>query len=102
MPARPSSAALSDAFSMRNASGLLSSILRHHLVDQPHLEGFLGVVLVAQEPDLARLLLADHARQQPRPVAAVEGPDLGARLAEPGVVGSHREVTDDVEDVAAA
>src|SRR5205807_6320572 len=72
------------------------------LVHETHVEGFLRVVLVAQEPDLARLLLPDAAGEESRPVAAVERADLRARLPEPGVVGGDGEVAHDVQDVPAA
>ena len=61
-----------------------------------------GVVLAAQEPDLARLLLADDARQVAGAVAAVEAADLRPGLPEARVVGGDREVADDVQHVAAA
>src|SRR5436309_2413125 len=69
----------------------------HNLVHESHLECLLRVVLVAQEPDLARLLLPDAAGEEARAVAAVEGPDLWARLPEAGVVGGDGEVAHDVQ-----
>src|SRR5207247_3539247 len=45
---------------------------RDDLVDEAHVEGLPRVVLVAEKPDLARLLLADDARQEAGSVAAVE------------------------------
>ena len=71
-------------------------------VDEAHGERLLGVVLAAQEPDLAGLLLADDAGEVGRAEAAVERADLRSGLAEAGVVGGDRQVADDVEDVAAA
>src|SRR4029077_15564592 len=65
-------------------------------------ERLLRVVLLAEEPDLARLLLADDAGQQAGAVPAVEAPDARPGLSELCVVGRDREVADDVEDVAAA
>src|SRR4029077_8121355 len=59
------------------------------------------VVLVAQEPDLAGLLLADDASKEAGAVAPVERPDLRPGLTEPRVVGGDREVTHDVEHVTA-
>ena len=65
------------AFSMRRASGDISSISRHHAtvsasrsaerhdrVDEAHLECFGRVVLAAEEPDLLRLLLPDLLSEQ--------------------------------------
>src|SRR5207248_11168762 len=71
-------------------------------VTEPHRQGLPGVVLLAEEPDLARLLLADHPGQEARAVAAVEAADARAGLAEAGVVRGHGQVADDVEHVAAA
>jgi hypothetical protein len=67
---------------------------RHDGVDEAHVEGLLGVVLAAEEPDLAGLLLADDAGHVAGAVAAVEAADLGAGLAEAGVVGGDRDVAD--------
>ena len=115
MPARPSSAALNDAFSIRSASGESASISRHHCdrlllealerhdrVDEAHVERLLRVVLPAEEPDLLGALLADLAGEQARAEAAVERADLRAGLAEARVVGRDRQVAHDVQHVAAA
>src|SRR5690348_668311 len=59
---------------------------RHDLVDEAHSERLLGVVLLAQEPDLARLLLAHDSRQQPGTIASVEAAHLRSGLAEARVV----------------
>src|SRR5262245_42348478 len=75
---------------------------RHDGVDQAHLQRLLGSVEAAEEPDLLRLLHPDVAGQQAGAEAAVEGPDAGAGLAEAGIVGGDRQVTDEVQDVAAA
>jgi hypothetical protein len=56
----------------------------------------------AEEPDLAGLLLADRAREQPTAVAAVERADPRSCLTEDRVVGRDREVAHDVEHVATA
>src|SRR5579864_546336 len=83
--------------------GLLLEVgQRHDLVDQAHVKRLLRVVLLAEKPDLARLLLSDDAGQEPRAVAAVEAADPRTGLAEPGVVGGDREVAHDVQHVAAA
>ncbi len=68
----------------------------------PHDECCLGVVLAAQEPDLAGSLLADLPGKQAGAVAAVERADPRPCLAEAGVVGGDRQVAADVEDVATA
>src|SRR5690242_18296426 len=80
----------------------LELLERDDLVHEAHVERLVGAVLVAQEPDLARLLLPDAAGEKARAVAAVEGPDLRARLPEAGVVGGDGEVAHDVQDVPAA
>src|SRR3954447_25579287 len=54
---------------------LLELLERHDGVDQPHVERLLRVVLTAEEPDLARLLLPDRPRQQAGAVPAVERAD---------------------------
>lgn len=71
-------------------------------IDEAHVEGFLSVVLAAEEPDFACFLLADDAGEVAGAETAVEGSDFGAGLAKAGVVGGDGEVADDVEDVAAA
>src|ERR1700730_2800049 len=81
---------------------LLQPFQRHHLVDQAHLQRLLSVVLIAEEPDLASLLLPHDAGQQPGPVDAVEDAHSRPRLPEARVVGGYGQVADDVEDVAAA
>src|SRR4051812_14059344 len=80
---------------------LLQPLERHDGVDQAHVEGLLRVVLAAQEPDLARLLLPARGRQAPRPVPAVERPDARTGLPEAGVVGGDGEVAHHVEHVPA-
>src|SRR5579864_6376193 len=74
---------------------------RDDLVDQAHRERLLRVVLLAQEPDLARLLLTNDPRQQTRAIAAVEAADTRAGLSEPRVVGGNGQVADNVQDMAA-
>src|SRR5581483_2402944 len=53
---------------------VLEPLERHHLVDEAHRERRLRVVLLAEVPDLARLLVADDARQVRGAEAAVEAP----------------------------
>src|SRR5689334_15342108 len=65
---------------------------RHDRVHEPHVERLLRVVLPAQEPDLLRLLGADEPGEDARSVAAVEGADARAGLAEARVVGRDREI----------
>src|SRR4030095_11339219 len=70
------------------ADGLgLELLVRDDPVHEAHLEGLLGVVLPAQKPDLAGLLLPDDARHVRGAVAAVEAADLGPGLPEARVVG---------------
>src|SRR5512143_119783 len=77
-------------------------LVGYDAVDEPHLECLRGVVLAAQEPDLARLLLPDDARHVRRTEAAVEAADFRPRLAEARVVGGDGEFADHVQHVAAA
>src|SRR5690606_24506069 len=80
----------------------LQPVERDDGVDEAHVARLLGGVGAAEEPDLARLLLADDAGEVARAVARVEGADLRAGLHEAGVLAGDGEVADDVEDVAAA
>ena len=75
---------------------------RHHGIDQSHVQRFPRVVLPAQVPDFPSLFLAHDARQVGGAETAVKGADLGARLAEFGVVRGDGEVADDMEDVPTA
>src|SRR5688500_11467647 len=59
---------------------------RHHGVDEPHLQRLGCVVLATEIPDLARLLVADAAREVAGAVAGVEAADDRAGLAEARVV----------------
>src|SRR4030095_14387722 len=59
-------------------------------------------VLAAQVPDLARLLLADDAREVRRAEPAVEAADARAGLAEARVLGRDREIAHHVEHAPAA
>jgi hypothetical protein len=72
------------------------------LVHQAPRLGLLWAVLAAEEPDLARPLLAYGAGHEAGAEACVEGPDAGAVLAEDRGVGGDREVAEQVKDVAAA
>src|SRR3954468_2376225 len=81
---------------------LLELVERHDGVDQAHVECLLSVVLAAEEPDLLRLLRADEAGEDARAVAAVEGADARAGLAEARVVGRDREVADEMQHMPAA
>src|SRR3712207_6978086 len=68
----------------------------------PILRG-LGGVLVAEEEDLAGVLLAHLAGEVRRAETAVEAADVGVGLLEPRVLGAgQREVRDDVQAVPAA
>ena len=115
MPAWPSQSALKAALRQRIARGLWRRISRaqatprllelvdgHHLVHEPHVEGLLRVVLPAQVPDLARLLLAHDARHVGGAEARVEAAHPRPGLPEARVVGRDREVAHQVQHVAAA
>src|SRR5207249_6665703 len=75
---------------------------RHDLVDEAHREGVLSRVLPAEIPDLARLLLADDAREEAGAVPRVDAADARPRLAEDRAVGGDREIAEHVQHVAAA
>jgi hypothetical protein len=60
------------------------------------------VVLAAEEPDLTGALLADHAGEQAGPEARVEGADARPVLTEARVLGGDGQVTEHVQDMAAA
>ena len=75
---------------------------RHHLVDKPHLEGFLCVVLPTEEPNLAGLLLADDARQIARAEACIERAYLWTGLSENGVLAGNAQVADNMQHVSSA
>ena len=62
----------------------------------------LRIVLAAEEPDLSRLLLADHARQVRAAEAGIEAADHRAHLAEHRAFLRDGEVAHDLQDVAAA
>ena len=61
-----------------------------------------GVILAAEIPQLARLFLADDAREVARAEAAVKTADLGAGLAENRVVRGNRQVANHLQHMAAA
>src|SRR5256886_11335955 len=75
---------------------------RNDLVHESHVERLLRVVLLAEEPDLARFLLPHDARKKPRPVAAVEASDARPGLAETRIVGRDGEVAAHMQAGAAA
>src|SRR6185437_10471189 len=81
---------------------LLEPLERHDRVDHAHLARLLGRVLAAEKPDLLGLLRADQVREQPSAEAAVEGPHLGADLAEARVLGRDRQIADQVQHVSTA
>ena len=74
----------------------------NHGVDQAHFERLVGVILAAEEPDLAGFLLADHAGEVAGTEAAIETAHLGPDLAEDCVIGREAEVADHVQHVTAA
>src|SRR5690606_28476170 len=74
----------------------------HDGVDEAHFQRLLRVVLAAQIPDLARLLLADDARQITGTKAAVEAAHFGPNLAEDSVVRRDGEIAHKMKHVATA
>jgi len=68
--------------------------VRHHRVDQAHREGFGCRVAPAHIPDLARLLLADDARQIGGAEAGIDRADLRPHLAQLRLVRRDAEVAD--------
>ena len=114
-PAWCSVSALKDCLRNRSAVGLFaaisaatalasssSSVGRDDLVDQAPALGGRGVVLAAQEPDLAGALLADDAGEVAGAEAGVEGADARAGLAELRGVRGDGQVAQHVQHVAAA
>src|SRR5579859_3077903 len=81
---------------------ILKLLKRHDLVDQSHLKGFLGIILAAQIPDLARSLVPYHASQEAHPIARIKTADLWPGLAEARVFGGDCQVAHHVQDVSAA
>eukprot|EP01137_Pigoraptor_chileana_P034904 Opistho-2@28154 len=77
-------------------------LVRHHGVGQAHGHGLGAAVAAVQVPDLARLLLADHAGQEGSAVARVDRAHLRADLAEHGFLGGNGQVADGAQHVAAA
>src|SRR5205823_11802179 len=75
---------------------------RHDLVDEPHLEGFGGAVAAAQEPDLARPLLADQPRQIGGAPARIDRADARPDLAELRLLRGDRQVAHGRQHIAAA
>jgi len=73
----------------------------HDGIDQPHIEGLLGIVHAAEEPDFAGLLLADDTRHVGSTPATIEGAHFRAGLAKLGVVGSDGQIAHHVQHVAA-
>ena len=80
---------------------VLELIERHDRVHEAHLERLLRVVLAAQVPNLACLLVADDARELRRAEARIERADARPGLPEARVVGGDRQVADDVQHVPA-
>src|SRR3712207_3377608 len=77
--------------------------VRDDAVHHAHAVRVLGGVLVAEEEDLAGVLLPHLAGEVGRPETAVEAADVGVGLLEPRVLGAgQREVRDDVQAVPAA
>src|SRR5581483_3182580 len=64
-------------------------------IHEPHVERLLRIVLAAQEPDLARLLLADDTRHVRGAVTAVEAAHLGTGLPESRIVSGNGEIADE-------
>ena len=77
-------------------------VLRHHGVDQAHLERLLGGVAAAQVPDFTRLLLAHDTGQQGGAEAGVNRTDARTGLAELRVLRSDRQIANRDQHVAAA
>src|SRR5687767_12795973 len=73
------------------------------LVHHPHLKRLFGAVVLAQEEDLSRALLAYLSRQQRRAITAVEAGHVGIGLLEDGVLTTgDRQIAHDVQAVTAA
>ena len=74
---------------------------RHHLVHETHFEGFLCIVLTAEEPDFTRLLLTHATCQVRRTEACIEAAYLRTCLAEDGILRSDGQVAHHVKHVSA-
>jgi hypothetical protein len=74
---------------------------RHDLVDQPHRQRLLRVVLAVEVPELLGALATDGVLEVPGAVPGVEAPHHRPDLPEHGVLRGQREVAQRVQDVAA-
>ncbi len=70
-----------------------------NFVDQSHVQCFLGVVLAAEEPDFARLLLTDAASHVGGAKAGIKTADAGPCLTKDGVLGGKGDVAHEVQHV---
>ena len=75
---------------------------RYHLVNQSHVEGFLSIILPAQEPYLTGFLLPYDTSQIRGTETGVKTPYARTGLSENGIVRSYRQVAHHMEHVASA
>ena len=79
-----------------------SFVVRHHRVDEAHVERLLGAVAAAEVPDLARALLADEPRQIGGAEARIDRAHFGSDLPEHRLLGRDGEIAQCRQHVAAA
>src|SRR5713101_8913446 len=74
----------------------------HDLIHKPHLTRLFGGVAIVDEPDLARLLVADVARQEGSAPTSIDRADLRSDLTKLSSVGSNRKIAKRCQDISAA
>jgi hypothetical protein len=89
-------------FERKGARLVPQPLVRHDLVDQPHVQRLAGRDLRVAEPDVLGALLADQVLEIPGAVAGVERAHHRPDLAEHGAFLGDREVADHLQHVAAA
>ena len=75
--------------------------MRHGDVGEAHFDGLCRRIAPIEVPDLARLLLADHASQISSSESGIDGAYLRTNLAELRLVGRNRQIADRCKYVAA-
>ena len=80
----------------------LNLLDRHHRVDQSHFQRLFRVILAAEIPNLAGLLLPDDAREITGTKPAVETAHARTDLAKNAVIRRDREVAHEMQHVSTA
>ena len=76
--------------------------MRNGDIGEPHFDRLCRAVASIEVPDLARLLLADHASEISCSESGIDRPDLRPDLTELRLVGRNRQVANRRKHVAAA